>query len=46
MINAGMMNLEHLYNAGLLFGDDTLKRVAVTHAHTPLCNHFRPDFTS
>ena len=41
-----MMNLEHLYNAGLLFGDDTLKTVAVTHANTTLCNHFRPDFTS
>ena len=41
-----MMNLEHLYNAGLLFGDDTLKSVAVTHANTTLCNHFRPDFTS
>lgn len=38
--------LEHLYNAGLLFGDDTLKSVAVTHANTTLCNHFRPDFTS
>lgn len=37
-----MMNLEHLYNAGLLFGDDTLKSVAVTHANTTLCNHFRP----
>lgn len=41
-----MMNLEHLYNAGLLFGDDTLKSVTVTHANTTLCNHFRPDFTS
>ena len=41
-----MMNLEHLYNAGLLFGDDTLKSIAVTHANTTLCNHFRPDFTS
>ena len=41
-----MMNLEHLYNAGLLFGDDTLKSGAVTHANTTLCNHFRPDFTS
>lgn len=41
-----MMNLEHLYNAGELFGDDSLKAIAITHASTTMCNHFRPDYTS
>lgn len=41
-----MMNLEHLYNAGNLFGLDTLKTIALTHANTTMANHFRPDYTS
>lgn len=41
-----MMNLEHLYNAGLLFGIDTLKSVALIHANTTMTNHFRPDYSS
>ena len=41
-----MMNLEHLYNAGRIFNDDSLKTVAVTHANTTMCNHFRQDYTS
>lgn len=41
-----MMNLELLCNAGQLFGDDSLKKVAIQHANTTMCNHFRPDFTS
>ena len=41
-----MMNLEHLYNAGSLFGLDTLKTIALTHANTTMANHFRPDYTS
>lgn len=41
-----MMNLEHLCNAGSIFNDDSLKVVAVTHANTTMCNHFRPDYTS
>ena len=40
-----MMNLEHLYNAGRIFNDDSLKTVAVTHANTTMCNHFRHDYT-
>lgn len=41
-----MMNLEHLYNAGNLFGLDTLKAIALSHANTTMANHFRPDYTS
>ena len=41
-----MMNLEHLYNAGIIFGLDTLKTIALTHANTTMANHFRPDYTS
>ena len=41
-----MMNLEHLLNAGTLFGEDSLKAIAVTHANTTMRNHFRRDFTS
>ena len=41
-----MMNLEHLCNAGSIFNNDSLKVVAVTHANTTMCNHFRPDYTS
>ncbi len=40
-----MMNLEHLLNAAALFKADTLKSIAVTHANTTICNHFRPDHT-
>lgn len=40
-----MMNLEHLWNAGEIFNEDSLKAVAVTHANTTMRNHFRPDYT-
>lgn len=40
-----MMNLELLLNAAALFKLDTLKSIAVTHANTTICNHFRPDYT-
>lgn len=40
-----MMNLELLNYAGELFGNDSLKEVAIKHANTTMCNHFRPDFT-
>ena len=41
-----MMNLELLNYAGELFGNDSLKEVAINHANTTMCNHFRPDFTT
>ncbi|MGM9737254.1 MAG: glycoside hydrolase family 88 protein [Candidatus Cryptobacteroides sp.] len=41
-----MMNLEHLYNAAIISGEDSLKAVAEAHANTTMANHFRPDYTS
>lgn len=41
-----MMNLEMLYRATQLTGDSTFWKVAHTHAHTTMKNHFRPDFSS
>lgn len=41
-----MMNLEMLFEAAKLSGDDTLKDIAIMHANTTLKNHFRPDATS
>ena len=38
-----MMNLELLFEASRLSGDDTFRRIAVTHAETTLAHHFRPD---
>ncbi|MCM1198579.1 MAG: glycoside hydrolase family 88 protein, partial [Clostridium sp.] len=40
-----MMNLEHLLNAADLFRDNSLKDIAISHANTTMCNHFRADFT-
>ena len=40
-----MMNLEHLLNASVLFKDNSLKDIAISHANTTMCNHFRKDFT-
>lgn len=40
-----MMNLEHLLNASELFRDNSLKEMAITHANTTMCNHFREDFS-
>ena len=40
-----MMNLELLFNASKLTGDDSYAKVALTHAATTMKNHFRPDFT-
>ncbi len=41
-----MMNLELLMNAHELFGADSLKTIAVTHANTTIANHFREDYST
>ena len=41
-----MMNLELLYEATKLSGDSTYAKIADTHAHTTMKNHFRPDNSS
>lgn len=38
-----MMNLELLFEASRLSGDDTFRQIAITHADNTLANHFRPD---
>ncbi len=38
-----MMNLELLFEASKLSGDESFKNIAVKHAETTLENHFRPD---
>lgn len=41
-----MMNLELLFEASELTGDDTFYKIADTHAKTTLSNHFRDDYSS
>lgn len=41
-----MMNLDLLFNATRISGDQRYKQVAIQHARTTMKNHFRPDFTS
>ena len=41
-----MMNLEMLFEASKLTGDDKYKKIAITHANTTIDNHFRPDGSS
>lgn len=41
-----MMNLELLMNAHELFGTDSLKSIALSHANTTMVNHFREDYTT
>ena len=41
-----MMNLDLLFNATNITGDQKYKQVAVKHAYTTMKHHFRPDFTS
>ncbi len=41
-----MMNLELLFLATKLSGDDTFKDIAIRHAETTLKNHYRPDYSS
>lgn len=38
-----MMNLELLFEASKLSGDNTFKNIAIKHANTTLKNHFRKD---
>lgn len=41
-----MMNLELLLFAAQESGDDSLRRIAISHADRTLANHFRPDGSS
>jgi len=41
-----MMNLELLFEASKLTGDDTYKQIAIKHADKTLQNHFRNDYSS
>lgn len=41
-----MMNLDLLFTASKLTGNEKYKEVALTHALTTLEHHFRPDYTS
>jgi len=41
-----MMNLELLFKATRLSGDDTFQKIAVQHALTTMKNHYRTDFSS
>ena len=40
-----MMNLEVLFHSADLTGNNTLRRIAATHADTTMLNHIRPDGT-
>lgn len=46
MIIDNMMNLELMMNAHELFGADSLKTIALTHANTTMVNHFREDHST
>lgn len=41
-----MMNLELLFEASILSGDDTYKNIAIKHADITIDNHFRKDYSS
>ncbi|MGJ7032154.1 glycoside hydrolase family 88 protein [Niabella hirudinis] len=41
-----MMNLELLFEASKISGDQSLYKVAVSHADQTMKNHFRPDYSS
>ncbi|MBZ4190619.1 glycoside hydrolase family 88 protein [Niabella beijingensis] len=41
-----MMNLELLFEAWKLTGDQSLYKIAVSHADQTMKNHFRPDYSS
>ncbi len=40
-----MMNLELLFKASELSGNDKYKQIAITHAKTTMKNHYRPDYS-
>ena len=41
-----MMNLELLFEASKLSGDDSFRQIAISHANTTMANHFRADNSS
>ncbi|WP_280645975.1 MULTISPECIES: DUF4995 domain-containing protein [unclassified Dysgonomonas] len=41
-----MMNLDLLFNASKLTGDNKYKEVAIAHANKTIAHHFRPDYSS
>ncbi len=41
-----MMNLELMFEASILSGDDSFKEIAIQHAETTMKNHYREDFSS
>ena len=41
-----MMNLELLFEASKLIGDDTYRQIAIKHADHDMQNHFRKDYSS
>jgi unsaturated chondroitin disaccharide hydrolase len=41
-----MMNLELLFEATKLSGDESFKNIAIDHANTTMEHHFRPDYSS
>jgi unsaturated chondroitin disaccharide hydrolase len=41
-----MMNLELLFEASKLSGDESFKNIAIDHANTTMEHHFRPDYSS
>lgn len=40
-----MMNLELLYQAAEISGDDSFKKIALKHAETTMKNHFKKDYS-
>ena len=41
-----MMNLELLFEASLISGDDSFRKIAIQHAETTMKNHYRDDYSS
>lgn len=41
-----MMNLEMLFFASKVSGDNTYREIAIKHAETTMKNHFRPDYSA
>ncbi|MGY5355936.1 glycoside hydrolase family 88 protein [Wenyingzhuangia sp. IMCC45467] len=41
-----MMNLEMLFEASIITGDDQYKNIAIAHANTTMKHHFRDDYSS
>ncbi len=41
-----MMNLELLFKASLISGDDTFRNIAISHADKTIEHHYRPDYST